>query len=69
MKVKDLLEDFIDNNSCSIEVYDRSDCNNVYNFSYSTEVVKQFGYFTLKEWRVENNILKIVVQTHFKLKE
>ena len=65
MKVKDLLEDFIDNNSCSIEVYDRSDYNNVYNFNYSTEVIEQFGYFTLKEWRVENNTLKIVVQTQF----
>lgn len=36
MKVKDLLENFVGNNSCSIEVYDRSNYNNVYNFKYST---------------------------------
>lgn len=65
MKIKDFLQNFIEQSfhTC-IEVYDKHNFE-TYKFYHASEVIDRFGYYTVKEWTICNNILKITIQTQF----
>lgn len=62
MKVKDFLENF--NGVNHIKIYDR--------FSFQTRrynntrnAISDYGYFTVRSWTIEENVLVITIQTQF----
>ena len=62
MKVKDFLENF--NGMNHIKIFDR--------YSFATHrynsvgnAINDYGYFTVKSWTIEENVLVITIQTQF----
>lgn len=57
MKVKELLENFTGDNH--IKIYD------MHSFNNANEAIRQFGYYTVREWKIIDNVLKITIRTQF----
>lgn len=34
-------------------------------FNNANEAIRQFGYYTVREWNVVDNIIKITIRTQF----
>ena len=63
MKVKDFLE-LCESDYCSISVYDKSTYTRKL-YHYTQEVMRKYGYNTLLSWKLDNDVLRITVQTEF----
>ena len=57
MKVKEFLENFTGDNH--IKIYD------MHRFNNANEAIRQFGYYTVREWKIIDNVLKITIRTQF----
>lgn len=62
MKIKDFLENFEGTNH--IKIYDK--------FSFQTrryinvrDAISDYGYFTVRNWTIAENVLVITIQTEF----
>lgn len=62
MKVKDFLKDF--NGTNHIKIFDR--------FNFQTRryndvrnTISDYGYFVVRSWTIEENVLVITIQTQF----
>lgn len=65
MKIKDFLQNFVGQSTGTrIEVYDKHSFK-TYQFHHVQEVIDRLGYYSIKEWTICNNILKITIQTQF----
>ena len=62
MKVKELLENFIGDNH--IKIYDMHSFDTC-RFNNVNEAIRQFGYYTVREWKINDNVLKITIRTQF----
>ena len=62
MKVKELLENFKGDNH--IKIYDMHSFD-THRFNNANEAIRQFGYYTVREWDVVDNILKVTIRTQF----
>ena len=62
MKVKELLENFIGDNH--IKIYDMHSFDTC-RFNNVNEAVRQFGYYAVREWKINDNVLKITIRTQF----
>ncbi len=62
MKVKELLENFKGDNH--IKIYDMHSFD-THRFNNANEAIRQFGYYTVREWNVVDNVLKVTIRTQF----
>lgn len=60
MKIKDFLENF--NGDNLIRIYDGYDFST---YNYIQEAISSYGYSTVKNWNIADNILKITIQSQF----
>ena len=59
MKIKDFLQNFVGQSTDTlIEVYDKHSFK-TYQFHPVQEVIDRLGYYSVKEWTICDNILKI----------
>lgn len=59
MKIKDFLQNFVGQSTGTrIEVYDKHSFK-TYQFHHVQEVIDRLGYYSVKEWTIDDNILKI----------
>lgn len=65
MKIKNFLQNFVGQSiGTRIEVYDKHSFK-TYQFNHVQEVINCLGYYSVKEWTICDNILKITIQTQF----
>lgn len=62
MKVKEFLENFTGDNH--IKIYDMHNFD-THRFNNANEAIRQFGYYTVREWKIIDNVLKITIRTQF----
>ena len=62
MKIKDFLENFQGNNH--IKIYDTHDFS-THRFHSKQAAVEKWGYFPVKSWDIEGNVLKITTRSQF----
>ena len=62
MKVKDFLENF--NGMNHIKIFDRHSFK-TYRYNNSKNAINDYGYYSVKSWTIENNVLEITIQTQF----
>ena len=62
MKVKDFLKDFQGTNH--IKIYDKSDFS-THRYNDANRAIKDYGYFSVRNWNIEENVLVITIQTQF----
>ena len=54
MKVKEFLENFTGDNH--IKIYDMHNFD-THRFNNANEAIRQFGYYTVREWKIIDNVL------------
>ena len=62
MKVKEFLENFTGDNH--IKIYDMHSFD-THRYNNANEAIRQFGYYTVREWKIIDNVLKITIRTQF----
>mgnify|MGYP000385082215 CR=1 FL=1 len=62
MKVKELLYNFKGDNH--IKIYDMHSFD-THRFNNANEAIRQFGYYTVREWKIIDNVLKVTIRTQF----
>lgn len=62
MKIKDFLENFDGTNH--IEIYDKHDFS-THRFNNVHNAIQAYGYFSVRYWTIDNNKLKITIQSQF----
>ena len=62
MKVKEFLENFTGDNH--IKIYDMHNFD-THRFNNANEAIRQFGYYTVREWKIIDNVLKITIRTQY----
>ena len=62
MKIKDFLENF--NGANHIEIYDKHDFS-THRFNDVHNAIQTYGYFSVRYWAIDNNKLKITIQSQF----
>lgn len=62
MKLKDLFANFTGDNF--IEIYDEHSFE-THKYHHIREAIDNFGYYTVKEWNVVDNMVKIKIRTQF----
>ena len=62
MKVKEFLENFTGDNH--IKIYDIYSFD-THRYNNANEAIRQFGYYTVREWKIIDNVLKITIRTQF----
>lgn len=62
MKVKDFLENF--NGMNYIKIFDRHSFA-THRYNNVGNAIKDYGYFTVRSWTIEENVLVITIQTQF----
>lgn len=62
MKIKDFLENF--NGMNHIKIFDRYSFK-TYRYNNSKNAINDYGYYSVKSWSIENNVLEITIQTQF----
>ncbi|RHP46418.1 hypothetical protein [Clostridium sp. AF32-12BH] len=62
MKVKEFLRVYSGDNQ--VRIYDAFDFKS-HQFTHVSEAIKEFGYYTVKEWNVIDDILLITISSQF----
>ena len=62
MKVKEFLENFTGDNH--IKIYEMHSFD-THRYNNANEAIRQFGYYTVREWKIIDNVLKITIRTQF----
>lgn len=62
MKIKDFLENF--NGSNHIKIFDRFNFQ-TQRYNNAKNAISDYGYFTVRHWTIEENVLIITIQTQF----
>lgn len=62
MKVRELLKDFNGNNK--VNIYDRHDWT-THEYRNYEQAILNYGHFTVRNWRVENDVITISIQSQF----
>ena len=62
MKVKDFLKDF--NGTNHIKIFDRFNLQ-TRRYNDVKNAISDYGYFIVRSWTIEENILVITIQTQF----
>lgn len=60
MQVKDLLQNF--NGTNHIKVFDKSNFQ-THRYNSVENAINDYGYFTVRSWTIEGNVLVIIIQT------
>lgn len=62
MNIRDFLENFTGDNH--IKIYDQHDFD-THRFNDKQSAIKSFGHFTVREWKIVDNVLKITIRSQF----
>ena len=62
MKIKDFLENFQGTNH--IKIYDKHDFS-THRYNDVNMAIKEYGYFSVRSWDIEENVLVITIQSQF----
>lgn len=62
MKIKDFLRNFRGKNH--IKIYDRYDFS-THRYNESQSAINEYGYYTVRSWTIEENVLVIIIQSQF----
>jgi len=62
MKIKDFLENY--DGICNIAIKDRFDYSE-HNYRHKEEAIRNYGYFSIKNWTIDNNNIIIYIQSQF----
>ena len=62
MQVKDLLKNF--NGTNHIKIFDKSNFQ-TYRYNSVENAINDYGYFTVRGWTIEGNVLVITISTQF----
>lgn len=56
------MENFTGDNH--IKIYDVHSFD-THRFNNANEAIRQFGYYTVRQWKINDNVLKITIRTQF----
>ena len=59
---QNLIDNFKGDNH--IKIYDMHSFD-THRFNNANEAIRQFGYYTVREWNVVDNVLKVTIRTQF----
>lgn len=62
MKIRDLLSCFQETNH--IKIHDRHD-SSTHCYNHVSDVISDYGCFTVQSWTVEDNTLEITIRSQF----
>lgn len=63
MKIKDFLENY-EETKCHIIIIDEHDFSSK-TFSYVSEAIDKFGYYSVKSWCIVGGLLRITIRSQF----